>query len=273
MIDQAFKLREYYQSSANQNKPQIISVTSGKGGTGKTFFSFYLSQILAAQGFKTLLVEFDFNLGSLAYHLDQSTDNTLGNFFLGSVLFEELPTEINENFSIVFGDNGKLNFPENLMSQIENFLKKLSNTSSQYDFILLDNGAGIGQHIFETLKYSSMNLIVTLSDPVAIMDAYVIIKLMAKNSLNQKKGIIVNKSTSSDEGQIAFKNLNNASQHFFKQKLNLIGIFPEDRTFQNLQLFENSFLDQEKRPPIISELNKAATRITTIGQMANIHQP
>jgi len=51
MIDQAYKLREYYHSSSLAEKQNIISVTSGKGGTGKTFFSFYLSQFLAAQGY------------------------------------------------------------------------------------------------------------------------------------------------------------------------------------------------------------------------------
>lgn len=272
MNDQAFKLREYYRTSSDDNKPKIISVTSGKGGTGKTFFSFYLSQILAAQGFKTLLVEFDFNLGSLAYHLDQSVENTLGDFFLGSIFIDELPVKINENFSIIFGDNGKLNFPENLNSQIENFLRKLNNTSKEYDFILLDNGAGIGSHIFETLKHSSMNLIVSLPDPVAIMDAYVVIKLMTKNSLTQQKGIILNKCNSPEEGKTAFENLNRASQHFFKKRLNLVGIFPDDRDFQELKLLDNVDSKIDNSTSLISELNRAATRITTIEQMANNHQ-
>lgn len=272
MIDQAYKLREYYHSSSQAEKQNIISVTSGKGGTGKTFFSFYLSQFLAAQGYKTLLVEFDFNLGSLAYHLDYETKNTIGDFFLGSILFDELPVEIQENFSIIFGDSGKINYPENLSSQVEKFLQKLTTVNDKYDFIILDNGAGIGAHIFEALKYSAMNLIVTLPDPVSIMDAYVVIKLMAKNSINISKGIIINKCESQDEGQTAFNNLNSAAKHFFKKELNLVGIFTENKDFQNLSIHNSSFETAGQNSKFISELTRSAQRITTIVQMANNHQ-
>ncbi len=272
MIDQAYKLREYYHSSSLAEKQNIISVTSGKGGTGKTFFSFYLSQFLAAQGYKTLLVEFDFNLGSLAYHLDYETNNTIGDFFLGSILFDELPVEIQENFSIIFGDSGKINYPENLSSQVEKFLQKLLTINEKYDFIILDNGAGIGSHIFESLKYSAMNLIVTLPDPVSIMDAYVVIKLMAKNSINIPKGIIINKCESQDEGQTAFNNLNSAAQHFFNEELNLVGIFTENKDFQNLSLHSTTLKTTSQNSKFLSELTRSAKRITTIAQLANNHQ-
>lgn len=272
MIDQAYKLREYYHSSSLAEKQNIISVTSGKGGTGKTFFSFYLSQFLAAQGYKTLLVEFDFNLGSLAYHLDYETNNTIGDFFLGSILFDELPVEIQENFSIIFGDSGKINYPENLSSQVEKLLQKLLTINEKYDFIILDNGAGIGSHIFESLKYSAMNLIVTLPDPVSIMDAYVVIKLMAKNSINITKGIIINKCESQDEGQTAFNNLNSAAQHFFNEELNLVGIFTENKDFQNLSLHSTTLKTTSQNSKFLSELTRSAKRITTIAQLANNHQ-
>jgi flagellar biosynthesis protein FlhG len=272
MIDQAYKLREYYHSSSLAEKQNIISVTSGKGGTGKTFFSFYLSQFLAAQGYKTLLVEFDFNLGSLAYHLDYETNNTIGDFFLGSILFDELPVEIQENFSIIFGDSGKINYPENLSSQVEKLLQKLLTINEKYDFIILDNGAGIGSHIFESLKYSAMNLIVTLPDPVSIMDAYVVIKLMAKNSINIPKGIIINKCESQDEGQTAFNNLNSAAQHFFNEELNLVGIFTENKDFQNLSLHSTTLKTTSQNSKFLSELTRSAKRITTIAQLANNHQ-
>lgn len=272
MIDQAYKLREYYHSSSLAKKQNIISVTSGKGGTGKTFFSFYLSQFLAAQGYKTLLVEFDFNLGSLAYHLDYETNNTIGDFFLGSILFDELPVEIQENFSIIFGDSGKINYPENLSSQVEKLLQKLLTINEKYDFIILDNGAGIGSHIFESLKYSAMNLIVTLPDPVSIMDAYVVIKLMAKNSINIPKGIIINKCESQDEGQTAFNNLKSAAQHFFNEELNLVGIFTENKDFQNLSLHSTTLKTTSQNSKFLSELTRSAKRITTIAQLANNHQ-
>lgn len=272
MIDQAYKLREYYHSSSLAEKQNIISVTSGKGGTGKTFFSFYLSQFLAAQGYKTLLVEFDFNLGSLAYHLDYETQITIGDFFLGSILFDELPVKILENFSIIFGDSGKLNYADNLNSHVEKFLQKLTTVNDKYDFIILDNGAGIGSHIFEALKYSIMNLIVTLPDPVSIMDAYVVIKLMAKNSIDKPGGIIINKCESQEEGQTAFNNLNSAAKHFFKKELNLIGIFPENKDFQNLSIHNTSLETAGQKSKFISELTSSAQRITTIVQMANNHQ-
>lgn len=270
IIDQAYKLRNYYApSSIKGSKQLIISIISGKGGTGKSFLAFYLSQVLAMNGYKTLLVEFDFNLGSLAFMLGANPDVTIGDFFSGSALFEELPVEIDDNFFLIFGDSGKLNFPENRITHIRNFFHVLQTRANNFDFIILDNGAGISKEIFETLKHSSLNLIVTLTEPIAIMDAYVIIKLMIKNSPPIEKGLIINKCKSHSEGETAFENLNKAANHFFKEKLNLFGIVSENSCMGAIQLLNKNQSKLDEKHQVVSELNSTASAIIKFAQLAN----
>lgn len=275
MFDQAYKLREYYKSNAveRRNRQQIISVTSGKGGTGKSFVAFYIAQLLAEQGHKTLLVEFDFNLASLTYHLGINPDNTLFDFFDGKILFEELPQKIFENFHVAFGDNGRLNYTDNNIAGIRNFFNSLFSKGSEYDFVIIDNGAGISHEIFEALKFSTFNLLVTLPDHVAVMDAYVVVKLMKKNSIDISNGVIVNKCKSISEGKLAFENLNKAVTHFLKTELNLMGILSEDQHLKEPKILNQTSINRTEIHEIISEISSAALSIATFGQMANNHQP
>lgn len=276
MFDQAQKLRDYYNSpvskKANNNR-QLISITSGKGGTGKTFAAFYLSQFLAKQGYKTLLVEFDFNLGSLSYHLNINPDATICDLFSGSALFDETIVEVENNYSIIFGDNGKLNFPENKVAHIRNFFGYLNNKTNNYDYIILDNGAGISNEIFETIKHSTMNLIVTTPDPVAVMDAYVILKLMTKNSIDIHKGIIINKCKNPEEGKTAFENLSKASKHFLKEDINFVGSISNFDLTNSLQLISSSNFNDTPNRKLFSEFELISHAISKIGQVANNHQP
>lgn len=275
MIDQAYKLREYCKTKISDEKSdtKIISITSGKGGTGKSYIAFYMAQLLALHGYKSLLVEFDFNLGSLALHLGFNPKNTLSDFFETKILFEELYEPISENFFVILGDNGKLNFPQNNVSNVQNFFSSINKKADQFDIIILDNSAGISHEIFETIRLSSYNLLVTLPDPVAIMDAYVIMKLMTKNSINTSTGVIINKCKTHSDGNTAFENLNKAASHFLNTEMDLIGIVPEDYNFSRLKLLDKSVMNNSLNTPILTGLTKSALSIASINQMANNNQP
>lgn len=274
MIDQAERLREIQNRNQTGvvSNSNIISVTSGKGGTGKSFIAFYLSQFLALNGNKTLLVEFDHNLASLAYHLNIEPENTLLDIFHGTVLFDELPVEINEKLHIAFGDSGRLHYPQNKISYIQNFFRILRKHSSSYDYIIIDNGAGINNEIFETIRLSDLNLVVTLPDPVAVMDAYVLIKLMIKNSLQTGKGIIINKCGSTEEGKTTFDNLNKASINFFNEELNLMGIIDKYEILQNLRILDQTELKGSDYPRIIEQFESLSKALIKFKQLANNHQ-
>ena len=273
MFDQAQKLRELTSQTVKRDKfsTPVISVSSGKGGTGKSFISFYLSQFLAEQGYKTLLIECDFNLSALSIHLNLNPEATIYDLFLGQSLFNEIPVEVGDNLKIIFGDNGKLNFPENRIGHIRNLFNILYERIDDYDFVILDNGAGIGPEVMEVLKNSTMNLLVSLPDTVSIMDAYVVVKMMIKNSIDIPQGVIVNRCRNFNEGSAAFENLNSATSHFFKKEMNLIGVVEESSDFRNFQLFGNTSQNYLQKHPFLNGIKASAEKLTAFNQLANNH--
>ncbi len=275
MFDQAQRLRELTGVSgraANSPTP-VISVTSGKGGTGKSFLSFYLAQFLAQQGYKTLLIECDFNLSALSIHLDLTPTSTIYDLFAGNELFDNIPLQVADNFSILFGDNGKLDFPENRLGHIRNLFNTLYDRSHKYDFILLDNGAGIGSEVMEIIRNSTMNLLVSLQDTVAVMDAYVVVKMMLKNSIQIPQGVIINKCRTVDEGKTAFNNLNSATSHFFETEMQLVGVVEEDRELNDVKLISDEISELVDSTPLFTQIHAAANQIKSFSQLANNHQP
>ena len=271
-MDQAFKLRELRNKPVPESgKGKIISVTSGKGGTGKSFVSFNLALAFSRKGNKTLLVEFDHNLSSLSYQLGVEPETTIYDVFRGTALFEDLPCKISENLFVAFGENGKLNYPENLVTHIKNFFARLYGKTNDYDYIIIDNGAGISPEIFETIRHSSMNLIVTQPDAVSVMDAYVLIKLMKKNSLNIPVGISINKCGNIEQGKEAFENLNKATDHFFGEKVELCGILPEDRKAAELMISVTGGFGELMKTNFFGKIEEVADGIHNFRQLANIH--
>lgn len=271
MFDQAQKLRELTGQKIGKREfsTPIVSVTSGKGGTGKSLISFHLAQSLAIQGYKTLLVECDFNLSALSFHLNIEPSTTVFDLFTGNALFNEAPVEVSENLSIIFGDNGKLNFPDNKVGHIRNLFNLLYDRTGEYDIVILDNGAGIGPEVMEIIKNSTMNLIITLPDTVAVMDAYVVVKMMMKNSVDIPMGVIINKCQSAAEGNEAFGNLNLATTHFFEKELSLIGVIEENKDFREVKLLEKNSLNH----PIFSAVEPLVKRFTSFAHLANNRHP
>ena len=56
MKDQAHTLRKIFEGNSGPASPQVLSVTSGKGGVGKTSIVVNMAIILAAKGKKVLVL-------------------------------------------------------------------------------------------------------------------------------------------------------------------------------------------------------------------------
>ena len=225
MIGQAKRLSELlsYETKKNIASNKTIAVTSGKGGTGKSFFILNLAYQLSLMGKRVLLIDMDSNLANIDVMLNITSEKTISDFLQNRVLLKELPTNIRQNLDVIFGDSGRLSLPEKRAEIIDYFVASLEKLENNYDKILIDTGAGVQ---WETLYLLSKIDFITLlinPDPTSVMDGYVLTKLLFNEYGKKEIGVVVNKCDNNDEGEISFKNLNTATTHFLKTKLSYIG--------------------------------------------------
>lgn len=231
MIGQAERLYELTGLSNNDksSKPaNLFAFTSGKGGTGKTVICLNLAYSLSKLNKKVLLVDVDSNMANVNILLNEKSKKTLLDFYNGTVSFNELIHVYDKGFDIIYGDSGRLDYSFSINGRIEKLFSELQKVSNRYDYIFLDTGSGIGEDVLSFIRASSTIILVVTPEPTSIMDAYVILKTLKHSGSDAQKFVLVNKASNSDDGLNAFNNLNNASLHFLKEGIKLIGIVEYD---------------------------------------------
>lgn len=257
----------------NRNtESKIISVCSGKGGTGKTFFSANYAYQLSRLNKKVLLVDFDLNFSNLNILLNQTSSKTLSNFFEQTETMEEIVFNYSTNLDLIFGDSGRADYPRLSREIIDYFFIILKKIQHRYDYIILDSSAGADSFVLHQLMKSDYNLIITSPEPTAIMDAYVVIKLLLENGSEVERYVVINKCSDSDEGKNAFIKLSKAVNHFLKMNIELLGIISQDVAAHKSIVNQELLLDYNPTSVAANEIYRNALRFITITQMANNNQ-
>jgi len=276
--ERLLELRNNIIEADRGDKKKIIAFTSGKGGTGKTFLSLNTAYALSRNN-KILYIDLDQNLSNANIMINEVPVNTLYNFFSGKNLLRELISETYPQLHFIFGDSGKLGYLNKKNSSLNQLFNQLNELELLYDFIILDTGSGAGSEIFSTLLHADVNIIVTTTEPTAIMDAYAMLKLLKKNNYKGKKEIIVNKCNDVADGNAAFNNLELASNHFMNERLSLLGIINYDRAVSDSIIAQELILKSDPSLPICKRISEISDQISEYAnilpagkQVANIHQ-
>ena len=180
MTTQADKLKELFQQDSIRNKQtKFISVTSGKGGVGKSTISANLAYALYQLGFKVGIFDADIGLANLDVILKVNPKKNILHVLKGEVEFKDIIVEIEKDFYLIPGESG-----DEIVKYSDEFLFNRFigglNVLEELDFLVIDTGAGIGKEVQTFLDASDEVLVVTAPEPAAITDAYAMIKVMSQ---------------------------------------------------------------------------------------------
>ncbi|PIQ09714.1 MAG: hypothetical protein COW71_05105 [Ignavibacteriales bacterium CG18_big_fil_WC_8_21_14_2_50_31_20] len=268
MIGQAKRLSELlsYETKKNTASNKTIAVTSGKGGTGKSFFILNLAYLLSSVGKRVLLIDMDSNLANIDVMLNITSEKTISDFLQNRVLLKELPTNIRPNLDVIFGDSGRLSLPEKRAEIIDYFVASLEKFENNYDKILIDTGAGVQWETLYLLSKIDFIALIINPDPTSVMDGYALTKLLLNEYGKKEIGVVVNKCDNKGEGETSFKNINTATTHFLKTSLKYLGTINYDndvyRSIKEQVIFSEEYpgselVNQIKNIACNSLLNKS----------------
>ena len=200
----------------------VIAVASGKGGVGKTWFAITLAHALAQAGRKTLLFDGDLGLANVDVQLGLKPHGDVASVIAGEATLAEVVTPFDggatrNGFDIVAGplglgpagEFGRRPKSSRLRNDLQSFARN-------YDWVVLDLGAGIERTVRLMAANSRACLVVTTDEPTAITDAYAYIKVTALERLPEGIRIVVNMASSVEEGQRTYATLLRACREFLK---------------------------------------------------------
>lgn len=236
-MDQASNLRSIVkkQNTIDRTKrARVITVTSGKGGVGKTNVAVNLAINFSRNGKKVVIIDADFGLANIEVIFGTVPKHNLYDLlFNGMSMFEVLTTGP-MGVEFISGGSGIQELTNVSSEQVAFCLEKLYELDYYADIIIIDTGAGISNNILDFIYASDEVILVATPEPTSITDAYALLKaLKHKNYFNKqsskKINLIVNRTASSDEGLEIYNKLNRVANKFLDIELQNIGYLPQDQ--------------------------------------------
>lgn len=216
----------------------IISLTSGKGGVGKTFVATNLAASLVKAGKKVLVVDCDLGLANIDIMLGLNPSLTLKDVVFGERHLRDVIVPTKGGFDLIPASSGIREMAQLLFEKIQT-IKDMLLEMEGYDVILLDTGAGISEVVLQFNLLAAVNIIVINRELTSLTDAYAMVKVMYQVFGRQSFGIITNNITDNKEGLSIFKNIDTISNRFLGFSLNWLGCIRQD------EIVPKSILKQE----------------------------
>lgn len=246
MTDQATNLRLLAQERAKKNSENFhvsartLAIVSGKGGVGKSTLSLYLAFYLAQLKQTVLLV--DANLHSPALHvmLNQTPTPTLQQLMDRSADIQSLKlAPLYPNLYFI-PNTETAGYPPSNQPDAVVFRERVAAIGGQFSYIIFDTHTGLNNWNVNLLQSTDENIVLSFSDPTAIIDTYVYIKNIKSVIPPQRFSLLINQVFTKNEGAEAFEKLNLALSHFLKFKLALRGIIPLDTELRKANLQQSA---------------------------------
>lgn len=227
MGDQAEKLRKI--AWEKRKKAKYITISSGKGGVGKTNFSVNLSHLLASKGKKVLLFDADLGLANVDILLNITPAKNIQDYFEKNLSPADIIVKTDYSFDIIPAASGLLK----LTSMDDKIFGKLIDIfvfiDDKYEYVIFDAGAGISENVMRFVKIADYNIVITQAEPTAVTDAYALIKVANINFNINRINLIINRIHDEKSATTLFQNIEKIIKKFLQLDINYLGSIKEDK--------------------------------------------
>ena len=201
--------------------PYLLTITSGKGGVGKSVLAANIAYQLAANYEKTLIIDADLMFPNAHFMFGMEPDMRIDDWFYKRAGITETIIGINENLYILAGSIDNNTELQNNFSFIDLYHDILLETD--FDFIVVDTGAGMNNCLLEAASISDKIGIVITDEPTSMIDSYGLIKILQDYTDNRKMNLILNNIIDNEDANEIIQKFNQITQHFLGFSIDALG--------------------------------------------------
>jgi len=222
------RIVESGRMSGLANPVQVIAVTGGKGGVGKTSVSVNLATGLAASGKRVVLLDGDLGLANVDVLLGLSPRYTLAHVLSGERTLDEILVKAPQGFHIVPSASGAADLAGMGGAGHLGLVQAFSSLASRLDVLIIDTAAGIAPGVLQFSQAAQHVLVVICDEPASLTDAYALVKVLSRNHGVERFRVLANMTRAPDEGLALFHKLERVAGRFLDVTLEYAGEIPED---------------------------------------------
>lgn len=232
-MDQAEKLRNIVKKNQKPvPKARIFTVTSGKGGVGKSNLAVNLAVQMQKRGKRVIIFDADFGLANVEIMFGAIPKFNLSDLIYRGKSIREIITPGPMDIGFISGGSGITGVNNLTKEQLRFLISNLEKLDELADVIIIDTGAGISDNVLEFVMASPEILLLVTSEPSSLTDAYSLLKAVHRNEefrqAQSKIKVISNRVISEEEGVGIYEKLNAVVGQFLNGDLEYLGIIPQD---------------------------------------------
>lgn len=233
-MDQAEQLRSIIKANSRPQRPlaRVITVTSGKGGVGKSNTAINLAIQFRKMGQKVIILDADFGLANIEIMFGAVPKHNLCDLIYQGKSIKDIITWGPMEVGFISGGSGIAGMSNLSKDNLNYIIQNLVELDEMADTIIVDTGAGISDAVLEFLVAGGEILLVTTPEPTSITDSYSLLKALGRHprysSEDLQIRVIANKVSDEAEAEALYAKLEAVVKRYLKVPITYLGMVPQD---------------------------------------------
>ncbi|MBQ7919970.1 MAG: MinD/ParA family protein [Lachnospiraceae bacterium] len=231
-MDQASQLRVIKANQLNKPLARVLTVTSGKGGVGKSNTSINLAIQFRKMGKRVVILDADFGLANIEIMFGCMPKHNLCDLIYQGKSIKDIITQGPMEVGFISGGSGIAGMGNLTVDQLNYIINNLAELDAFADVIIIDTGAGISDAVMEFLVASEEILLVTTPEPTSITDSYSLLKALYRHPKYSPEAttvkMIANRVEKEEDGKTLYNKLDLVVKKYLKMPFEYLGGVPQD---------------------------------------------
>jgi flagellar biosynthesis protein FlhG len=242
---------------------QVIAVTGGKGGVGKTSVSVNLATALCASGKRVVLLDGDLGLANADVFLGLSPRYTLAHVISGERTLDEILVTAPQGFQVVPAASGAADLANMGATEHLGLVQAFSSLAARVDVLIVDTAAGLSHSVLQFSQAAQHVVVVICDEPASLTDAYALVKVLSRSHGVGRFRVVANQVRVPGAGAELFSRFERVTARFLDVVLEFAGEIPEDELLRRSVREQRPVFDAYPGCPASRAFKKLAARADT----------
>ncbi len=244
-----------------QKPAKVLSITSGKGGVGKTHTTVNLGLALVRMGKRVLVLDADLGLANINVLLGFKPGATLDDLFAGRAALKDIIVKHPTGLDIIPASSGIQELTDLSADEQLSLVSAVDQIALDYDYMIVDTAAGIGDNVMYFNTAVEEILVIIDPEPTSITDAYAIIKVLASKYGVRQFSVVVNRTPLGKDGRETYAKLATATDRFLQVSLKYLGSVSDDEAVVEAVIQQKPFLELFPSSRASRDISRLAAKV------------